>query len=148
VPSNKNTNKSTNKQQKKKQTIDKVILQGISGFAKPGQVLAILGPSGSGKSSLLTVLSGSIPKLSNLEGTVTANGKPLGKNFTKRVAGFVHQDDLLFKQQTVHETLKFSARLRLPNEMSQAEKDQRVEDVISQMGLRKCRDTPIGGEFC
>eukprot|EP00475_Leptophrys_vorax_P003406 TRINITY_DN12009_c0_g1_i1.p1 TRINITY_DN12009_c0_g1~~TRINITY_DN12009_c0_g1_i1.p1 ORF type:complete len:643 (+),score=189.13 TRINITY_DN12009_c0_g1_i1:173-1930(+) len=116
-------------------------------MAKPGELLAIMGPSGSGKSSLLTVLSGSIPAKSNLTGSVTANGNPLGKNFTKKVAGFVHQDDLLFKQQTVYETLRFSALLRLPNDMTLKEKEERVEDVISQMGLRKCRDTPIGGEL-
>lgn len=34
------------------------ILRGLNGYAKPGQVLAVMGPSGSGKSTLLDALAG------------------------------------------------------------------------------------------
>lgn len=38
-----------------KKTMKKV-LHGLSGFAKPGEIMAIMGGSGSGKTSLLNVL--------------------------------------------------------------------------------------------
>lgn len=34
------------------------ILEGLTGYAKPGQLLAIMGPSGCGKSTLLDTLAG------------------------------------------------------------------------------------------
>ena len=57
------------------------------------------------------------------------------------------QDDLLYEQLTVYETLFFAAMLRLPSTMSNAEKKQRVETVISALGLTTCRNTIIGGFF-
>lgn len=36
----------------------KSILQGLTGYARPGEVLAIMGPSGCGKSTLLDALAG------------------------------------------------------------------------------------------
>lgn len=40
---------------------DKPIVQGCSGYCKPGQMLAIMGPSGAGKTSLLSILAKKIP---------------------------------------------------------------------------------------
>ena len=57
------------------------------------------------------------------------------------------QDDLLYEQLTVYETLFFAAMLRLPSTMSNAEKKQRVETVIRALGLTTCRNTIIGGFF-
>jgi len=46
---------------------------------------------------------------------------------------------------TVYEMLLFAARLRLPEYMTDAEKRQRVEDVLEQLGLKNVRDARIGG---
>jgi len=123
----------------------KTILKGVSGKANPGEVLAIMGPSGSGKSTLLSILSGMIPSSSILKGSVLANGKRLGSSFTKKVAGFVEQDDLLFSNLTVSESIRFSGNLRLPRSLTAAEKEERVQNVIAELGLRKVESTYIGG---
>ena len=45
---------------------------------------------------------------------------------------------------TVRENLAFSAAIRLPSSVSRKEKCQRVEDVISELGLIECADTKVG----
>lgn len=56
----------------------KFLLKNVSGEAKPGRLLAIMGPSGSGKRTLLNVLAGQLeasPRL-HLSGLLEFNGKP------------------------------------------------------------------------
>ena len=58
------------------------------------------------------------------------------------VAGL--QDDLLYESLTVYETLYYAAMLRLPQHMDHAAKTERVETVITALGLSSCKDTIIG----
>ena len=55
--------------------VTKKILNEVSGYAKPGQVIALIGPSGSGKTSLLNAISG---RTSFDSGTISVNGIPIG----------------------------------------------------------------------
>lgn len=57
---------------------------------------------------------------------------------------FLEQDDILYENLTVYETLLYSARLRLPSSLGLPRMQERVEEVISQLGLESCRDTRIG----
>ena len=64
-------------------------------------------------------------------------------SYRNRVA-FVEQDDLLFHTLTVKETLVLAAHLRLPREFTHAQRMEKVDEVVSELGLRKCVDTRIG----
>lgn len=137
----------------KKTSEDKSILNGVSGIVCPGEILAMLGPSGCGKTTLLTALGGRLRSSSNtsagtktLGGTITYNGKPFS-NALKRKTGFVTQDDVLYPHLTVTETLVFTALLRLPNTLTKETKVLQAEAVIAQLGLTKCKDSIIGGDF-
>ena len=69
----------------------KTILFGLSGFAKPGQIMCIMGGSGSGKTSLLNVLGqrlGLSPG-SKMTGSVKCNNIPLKKNDFGKFGAFV-----------------------------------------------------------
>ncbi|CAG9464710.1 unnamed protein product [Pedinophyceae sp. YPF-701] len=125
---------------------ERQILTGVHGRVSPGEMMALMGPSGSGKTSLLSILGGRAAAAVRVEGRLQYNGAPLVKA-TKRTMGFVHQDDLLFDSLTVYETLHYAARLRLPRDMSNDEKELRVETVIQALGLDRCRNTIIGGPF-
>ncbi|CAI5488360.1 unnamed protein product [Closterium sp. Naga37s-1] len=124
---------------------EKEILHGISGSVAPGEVLAMMGASGAGKTTFLNVLGGRF-KQGNMAGTVTYNDMPYSKAL-KRKLGFVTQEDIFFQHLTVRETLMYAAVLRLPKELSWEEKVERADENITLLGLDKCRNTVIGGPF-
>ncbi|GLT83752.1 hypothetical protein SLE2022_020240 [Rubroshorea leprosula] len=122
----------------------KEILKGITGSTAPAEILALMGPSGSGKTTLLKILGGRLTD--NVKGNITYNDIPHNAAVKRRI-GFVTQDDILFPQLTVEETLVFAAFLRLPSTMTKQEKYARVEMIIKELGLERCRHTRIGGGF-
>ncbi|EEY67301.1 ATP-binding Cassette (ABC) Superfamily [Phytophthora infestans T30-4] len=120
---------------------EKTILSNVSGTARPGELLVIMGPSGAGKSSLLDCISG---RNKAVEGEIMLNGQPWSDD-TKRLASYVMQDDLFYQTITVKEHLVFQARLRMGKTYTEQQYMKRVDEVMEQLGLMKCRDTLIGG---
>jgi len=122
---------------------DKKILRGCWGEASAGRSVAVMGPSGAGKTSLLNALAGRSPK-SQVTGTFTANGTPITPSDYRTKVAYVMQDDALMATATPREALQFSASLRLPQDMSKKDIDHRVEQMIRELGLDACADTMVG----
>lgn len=122
----------------------KRILSNINAIFKPG-MNAILGPTGSGKSSLLDILAGR-KDMTGLSGDLLINGGPPPENF-KCMVGYVVQDDVVMGTLTVRENFQFSAVLRLPTHVSKAERNARVDQIIYELGLGGCADSKVGNEF-
>ena len=61
--------------------------------------------------------------------------------------GYVMQDDSHLVELTVRETLTYSALLRLPANLTYNEKLARVEEVLSDLGLRNVANTKVGGGY-
>ncbi|XP_072347500.1 broad substrate specificity ATP-binding cassette transporter ABCG2c isoform X2 [Scyliorhinus torazame] len=113
---------------------------------RPG-MNAILGPTGSGKTSLLDVLANRKDQKGLKSGQVLLNGQLVDSNFNLQSA-YVVQDDILMGMLTVKENLEFSANLRLPKKLyTFEEKQQKVNKVIDELGLKDCANTKIGTEF-
>ncbi|KAK0547185.1 hypothetical protein OC846_004139 [Tilletia horrida] len=124
---------------------DRRILNNISGHVGRGEMLAILGASGAGKTTLQSILSARLGSVGTLSGTVTFDGKQRNPNTWKRSTAFVEQDDCLIGQLTVEETLRFAARLRLPNAAyTRAQKDERADQVLDMLRLNTAAETFIG----
>eukprot|EP00164_Ancoracysta_twista_P004741 GFYU01006420.1.p1 GENE.GFYU01006420.1~~GFYU01006420.1.p1 ORF type:complete len:698 (-),score=217.27 GFYU01006420.1:165-2198(-) len=123
---------------------DKVILDNVSGVVEPGRLLAVMGPTGSGKTSLLNVLAARVPAVGALSGQILANGKPRTSAYRYQTS-YVMQDDSLFSMLTVRETMQLAARLRLPKHMTTQEKEEFVSKIIVGLGLKKAENTRIGG---
>ncbi|PWA99526.1 pigment precursor permease, P-loop containing nucleoside triphosphate hydrolase [Artemisia annua] len=126
-------------------SMNKVLLNDISGEAREGEILAVLGASGAGKSTLIDALANRIAK-GSLKGNVTLNGEQLESKLLKVISAYVMQDDLLFPMLTVEETLMFAAEFRLPQTLSKSKKKQRVQALIDHLGLRSAANTIIGDE--
>lgn len=125
---------------------EKVILKGMSGMVRSGQMLAVMGSSGAGKTSLLNLLAGRVTtsKGAKATGEVRVNGRPRDYNTFKKLAAYVLQDDDMFGELTVEEQLSYAALLRLPANMPKEKKLLRVQKIIQELGLAKVRDTQIG----
>ncbi|XP_059648486.1 ABC transporter G family member 1-like [Cornus florida] len=119
------------------------ILQGLTGYARPGEVLAIMGPSGCGKSTLLDALAGRLGSNIRQAGQILING--CKQALAYGTSAYVTQDDTLITTLTVREAVYYSAQLQLPNSMSKSEKRDRAEMTIREMGLQDCVNTRIGG---
>jgi ABC-type multidrug transport system ATPase subunit len=123
----------------------KEILSGIQGASTPGQITAIMGASGAGKTSFLDILARK-NKRGSVQGNFYVNGEILDDTDFKSMVGFVDQEDTMLPTLTVHETILTSALLRLPRDMSRAAKEQRVLEVEKQLGIYHIKDQLIGSE--
>ncbi|CAF1355213.1 unnamed protein product [Adineta steineri] len=128
----------------KSKTKPKPILDDITGIFKSG-MNAIMGPTGCGKSTLIDVLTGRKDS-KGLSGDIFLDGLPISSLF-KYISGYVVQDDILCGTLTVTENIMFSLNTRLRTRMSKKERQDRVEEVIEDLGLTECADTRIGTEF-
>ena len=120
----------------------KAILQDVRAYMPSGSITAIIGGSGSGKTSMLNALSHRL-KSGKLEtnGSIVYNGNT---NLSTIRSAYVMQQDILLETLTVRETLTYAAELRLPPPVTRAERSQIVEEVIKELSLKDCADTRIG----
>ncbi|KAK4419021.1 ABC transporter G family member 23 [Sesamum alatum] len=122
------------------------ILKSVSFTARSSEILAIVGPSGTGKSTLLRIVSGRIrdrdfdPKSIKLNDIAITSQAQL-----RKICGFVAQEDTLFPLLTVKETLMFSAKFRL-KELSAREREARVEGLMQELGLVHVADGFVGDD--
>ncbi|KAH7890070.1 ABC-2 type transporter-domain-containing protein [Phlebopus sp. FC_14] len=119
---------------------EKTILDSVSGHVAAGEVMAVLGPSGAGKTTLVELIAGKA-KSGVYSGSITF--PPLKNGRRPRVA-FVPQTDVLPAFLTVREALMFAASLRLPESLSASRKAALVSSVISKLGLNEVAETRIG----
>jgi len=130
----------------KKQRTSKKVLDDVTGAAMPRHFVALMGPTGSGKTSLLNCLSGRIPKKDGtLTGEILVDGKARNeKIYRSRQVAYVMQEELLFPHLTVMETFMLHAKLRLPQSVGIEEKTRLVRSLILELGLKAVENSKIG----
>ncbi|PFH55391.1 hypothetical protein XA68_18436 [Ophiocordyceps unilateralis] len=121
------------------------ILSQIQGICRPGEVTAIMGASGAGKTTFLDILARK-NKRGQVSGNFFVNGEGVSDSEFKNVVGFVDQEDAMLPTLTVHETILNSALLRLPRDMSRLAKEQRAFEVEKELGIYHIRDSLVGSE--
>lgn len=115
-------------------------LHNFSSRLEGGQLVAIMGGSGVGKSTLMSILTGDlIPQ----QGSVTLNGHPVSDFETKSAIGFVPQDDMVIEELTVYQNLWYTAKLCFDG-LDDAGLDAKVMDVLCQLELDMAKDLKVG----
>ena len=104
------------------------------------ELVAIMGGSGTGKTTLLSLLNGSLTPQS---GTITINGHDISEPEAKALIGFVPQDDLLIEELTVYQNLWFTAKLCFDG-LSDQELDHRVTKTLKDLGLDAVSHLKVG----
>jgi len=110
----------------------------------PAQLAALVGPSGSGKSTLLDLLAGRKTVGQVTSGAIRFAGTAPSIPFLRKYTGYCEQDDTLLANLTVQEMIAYTAALKLPRDVSAADRVARVNSVIDSLALEGCRDVRIG----
>src|SRR6188474_162082 len=110
------------------------LLSDISFHIEPGELVALIGFSRSGKSTLLQSLAGMIEPAS---GEILIDGVNLYANLKafRSTIGFVPADFAMQENLTVAEILQDAARLRLPRSISSNDRKNRVQTLQETVGL-------------
>ncbi|HEX6854616.1 MAG TPA: FHA domain-containing protein [Streptosporangiaceae bacterium] len=118
----------------------KVILDDVSFPLSERTLMAVIGPSGAGKSTLLGALTGMQPATS---GGVTYDGRDLYANYAElrdRI-GLVPQENILHTQLSPRRALGYAAELRFPQDVSAADRNRRVTEVLGELSLTEHAET-------
>jgi len=112
----------------------KRLVNNIDLVIRPRDFIGLFGPSGSGKTSLLRLLTGYYKPVS---GSISIGGMDYGKHFDllKNFIAYIPQEDILHSNLTVLETIEYAAKLRLPEDISQSQLQEYIDQTIEQLNL-------------
>lgn len=121
---------------------DRVLLDNVQGWVKPGMLGALMGSSGAGKTTLLDVLAQRKTE-GTIAGSVLVDGRPLSVSF-QRSAGYCEQLDIHEPMATVREALEFSALLRQSRDTPKEEKLKYVDTIVNLLEMQDIEHTLVG----
>ena len=120
------------------------IMEGVTGRFTPGRACAVMGPSGAGKTMLISLITG---KYQKTHGEIKVNDHPVsGLKAWEKEIGFVPQEDVMHRDLTVRQNIEFSAKLRLPSQWTAAEIHNHVDWIIDTLELFHVQHFIIGDE--
>ncbi|KAK1434146.1 hypothetical protein QVD17_11064 [Tagetes erecta] len=119
------------------------LLRDVTGAFRPGVLTALMGVSGAGKTTLMDVLAGRKTG-GYIEGDIRISGFPKKQETFARISGYCEQTDIHSPHVTVHESLIYSASLRLPKEVGNEDKMRFVSEVVELVELENVKDAIVG----
>jgi len=125
-----------------KESID--LLKGVSGFARPGTLTALMGSSGAGKTTLMDVIAGRKTG-GQIKGGIFLNGYEASDLAIRRATGYCEQMDVHSDSTTIREALVFSAFLRQDSSVSASAKYDTVNEVLELLDLTSIADKMVRG---
>ncbi|CAI8614404.1 unnamed protein product [Vicia faba] len=120
-----------------------VLLKGVSGAFRPGVLTALMGVTGAGKTTLMDVLAGRKTG-GYISGDIRISGYPKKQETFARISGYCEQSDIHSPHVTVHESLLYSAWLRLSPEINAESRKNFIEQVMELVELKPLRNALVG----
>ena len=119
-----------------------VALDGISFAVTRGELVCVMGASGSGKSTFLKVLGGQIQPT---RGQILLNDLSLYGHLDelKRYVSYIPQEDAFDENLTIEENLQFAAAIRSPH-LSQRDRTRRLDSKLVELGLSERKNSVVG----
>ncbi|KAG2885856.1 ABC transporter G family member 31 [Phytophthora cactorum] len=125
-----------------KETLD--LLKGISGYAMPGTLTALMGSTGAGKTTLMDVIAGRKTE-GTIKGKIYLNGYEASDLAIRRATGYCEQMDVHSEASTMREALTFSAFLRQDSSIPDSKKYDTVEECLDLLDMHDIADQIIRG---
>ncbi|KAE9011306.1 ABC transporter G family member 34 [Phytophthora fragariae] len=120
------------------------LLKGVSGYALPGTITALMGSSGAGKTTLVDVIAGRKTG-GQIRGDIMLNGYPATDLAIRRATGYCEQMDIHSDASTFREALTFSAFLRQGADVPDSQKFDSVNECLELLDLHSIADQIIRG---
>ncbi|MDD5309113.1 MAG: ATP-binding cassette domain-containing protein [Deltaproteobacteria bacterium] len=119
------------------------LLRNVSFTIEPGEFVALMGPAGAGKTTLMENMNGNMTPTA---GRVLVNGLDLHRDYDamRGHIGYVPQDDIVHRKLTVYEACYYTAKMRMKG-VPEQELHDRVVKVLTDLDIAHRANTVIGG---
>ncbi|KAE9268465.1 ABC transporter G family member 36, partial [Phytophthora rubi] len=122
---------------------EKQLLRGITAHFEPGRMVALMGATGAGKTTLMDVIAGRKTG-GRIVGDIIVNGEPKDPANFSRITAYCEQMDIHSEAATIYEALVFSANLRLPPTFSEEERMNLVNETLELLELSAIAGEMVG----
>jgi ABC-type multidrug transport system ATPase subunit/ABC-type multidrug transport system permease subunit len=113
---------------------EKQLLRGITAHFEPGRMVALMGATGAGKTTLMDVIAGRKTG-GRIVGDIIVNGELKNPANFSRITAYCEQMDIHSQAATIYEALVFSANLRLPPQFTYEERMNLVNETLDLLEL-------------
>ncbi|KAG6614448.1 ATP-binding Cassette (ABC) Superfamily [Phytophthora cinnamomi] len=122
---------------------EKQLLRGITAHFEPGRMVALMGATGAGKTTLMDVIAGRKTG-GRIVGDIIVNGEPKNPANFSRITAYCEQMDIHSEGASIYEALVFSANLRLPPTFTKEERMNLVHETLELLELTSISSEMVG----
>ncbi|KAE9167612.1 ABC transporter G family member 37 [Phytophthora fragariae] len=122
---------------------EKQLLRGITAHFEPGRMVALMGATGAGKTTLMDVIAGRKTG-GRIVGDIIVNGELKNPANFSRITAYCEQMDIHSEAATIYEALVFSANLRLPPNFTLEQRMNLVHETLDLLELTSISGAMVG----
>ncbi|KAG7394267.1 hypothetical protein PHYBOEH_005422 [Phytophthora boehmeriae] len=122
---------------------ERQLLRKITAHFEPGRMVALMGATGAGKTTLMDVIAGRKTG-GRIVGEIYVNGELKNPANFSRITAYCEQMDIHSEAATIYEALVFSANLRLPPNFTEDERMNLVNETLELLELSSIASEMVG----